>query len=199
MLVFIGKLLELKEGWDGMQRLLSSLLHFSTAYVAAGLESEACAKRDAVRFRDHDKMLFVAAGYVEQLGFVISDCNMAEKLKILSMFAEASRFNYGLQELVKSGLPVIFALGEDNYQPLMGPVQKLCQDHDVNTVVYSTCKMEMLGIAPDMRALLSLLIGRLALKNFVSALAEIKGLDLGHRFLYGKASYTVKDHGDFNL
>ena len=199
MMVFIGKLLEYKEGWGGMPHLLNSLRHFSKAYTAAAQESQERAASLAARFKDHPTMMFVAAGFAEQLAFVISDCNIAEKLKIPSMFVEASRFLHGPQELVESGLPVILALGEDEYQPLMGPVQKLCHDHRVNAVVYSTREMEMPGIASDIRPLLSPLIGRPPLKNLVSALADAKNLDLSHRFHYGKASYTVEEHGDFNL
>ena len=199
MMVFVGKILEYKEGWGGMPHLLKSLRHFAKAYTAAALESQERAATLAARFKDHPTMMFVAAGFAEQLGFVISDCNMAEKLKIISMFVEASRFLHGPQELVESGLPVILALGEDAYQPLMGPVQKLCHDHQVNAVVYSTREMEMRGITSDIRPLLSPLIGRPPLKNLVSALADAKGLDLSHRFHYGKANYTVEEHGDFNL
>ncbi|MCW0021306.1 SIS domain-containing protein [Rhizobium sp. BT-226] len=199
MQVFIGKILELKEGWGGMSRLLNSLAHFPKAYVAAALESQKRAKEDAVRFKDHDKMMFIGAGYAEQLGFVTSDCNMAEKLKIHSTFVEASRFLHGPQELVNSGVPVIQVLGEDQYQPLMGPVQKLCSDHKVNTAVYSTREMKMAGVAPDIRPLFSPLVLRTSLKNLVAELAEVKGLDLDHRYFYGKASYTVEEHGEFNL
>jgi fructoselysine-6-P-deglycase FrlB-like protein len=199
MQVFVGKFLQLKEGWGGMARLLNSLEHFPKAYVAAALESQKRAKEDAVRFKDHDKMMFVGAGYAEQLGFVTSDCNMAEKLKIHSAFVEASRFLHGPQEIVNNGFPVIHVLGEDQYQPLMGPVQKLCADHDVNTAVYSTREMKMAGIAPDIRPLFSPLVLRTTLKNLVAELAEVKGLDLNHRYFYGKGHYTVKEHGEFNL
>ncbi|WP_162895163.1 hypothetical protein [Rhizobium terrae] len=200
MLVFIGKLLEIKEGWGGMPQLLASLPHFAAACDAAGRNSDEQAKCDAARFKDNDKMMFAAAGFAQQASFVIADCNMTEKLGVTTMSVEAARFMHGPQELVPRGITVILVLGEDKYQPLMGPVQKLCADHGKeNMAVYSTRDMEMPGIAEKMRGLLGPLVLRTALKRFVSHLAEANQKDLDFRYLYGKTSYTVAEHGGFNL
>ncbi|MBX5242055.1 hypothetical protein [Rhizobium sp. NLR22b] len=199
MLVFFGKLMEIKEGWGGMQNLLTSLPSFPSAYVAASHESSDLTTNFADQFKEHDKMLIVSTGNVEELGFVIADCNMVEKLKIFCEFVEASRFFHGPLELVKSGVPVILILGEDEYRPLMGPVQKFCSEQQANAVVYDTINMALPGILYDTRPLLSPLILRAALKGLVSALAAAKGSNLDHRHFYGKVKYTVEQHGTFML
>ncbi|MBX4967871.1 hypothetical protein [Rhizobium binae] len=199
MLVFFGKLMELKEGWGGMHHLINSLPNFANAYNAAGHYFNDLTMQIADHLKEHDKMLIVSTGNVEELGFVISDCNMVEKLKIFCEFVEASRFFHGPLELVKSGAPVLLLVGEDEYQPLMGPVQKFCEDNEANAVVYDTSSMKLPGIIYVTRPLFIPLILRGALKSLVSTLADAKGLDLDHRYFYGKVDYTVDQHGGHRL
>ena len=185
----VGAVLEQKEEWPLLPKLVSSLKVLPAAVVAAAKQNEARAKEDARLYKDDDKIYFVASGPGATSAYVIGVCILMEMLWIHAYPIDAAEFFHGPFEIVTPKTPLVLIIGEDPSRPLMERVKTFCLKHTERLMIYDSRDYEMKGVAPEIRGIVAPYVIQAALKRLSVRLSIWRDQPLSTRRYMWKTEY----------
>jgi len=189
MQTLVGAVLEQKEKWPLLPKLVSSFKALPAAIVAAAKQNEGRAKEDARLYKDDDKIYFVASGPGATTAYVFGVCILMEMLWIHAYPIDAAEFFHGPFEIVTPNTPVVLIIGEDPSRPLMERVKVFCQKYTERLMIYDSREYAMEGIDPEIRPIVAPYIIQAALKRLSVRLSIWRDQPLSTRRYMWKTEY----------
>ncbi|CUX65698.1 Sugar isomerase [Agrobacterium tumefaciens str. Kerr 14] len=189
MQTLVGAVLEQKEKWPLLPKLVSSLKALPSAVVAAAKQNETRATEDARLYKDDDKIYFVASGPGATSAYVFGVCILMEMLWIHAYPIDAAEFFHGPFEIVTPKTPLVLIIGEDPSRPLMERVKAFSQKHTERLMIYDSRDYAMEGIEPEIRPIVAPYVIQAALKRLSVRLSIWRDQPLSTRRYMWKSEY----------
>ncbi|SDB22268.1 SIS domain-containing protein [Bauldia litoralis] len=159
------------------------------ALVAVKQGFEAEAEAFAERIRNEPYHIITAAGSAWPQAFYYGMCILEEMQWIRTRPVHASDFFHGTLELLEPGVSLIVLKGEDEYRPLADRVEAFAGEHTDKLTVFDTASVDLPGIGPEVRALISPVVLATMLERVSTHLAAKRDHPLTTRRYYRRIAY----------
>lgn len=186
---FVGAILENKEQWGLLQKLLSSLRSFPEAVVSAARQDDERGKNHAERYKNDGQIYFVASGPGDLVPDAFGRCVLTEMLKIHVHPIKAGDFFHSTLEIINRETPLILVLTEDLSRKQMERVKDFCKTYGGRVAIYDSVEYPMEGIDKDIRPIVAPYVVEGALKRFAYHLSVETGRPLSARNYMGRVKY----------
>ncbi|MEQ8697432.1 MAG: sugar isomerase, partial [Bauldia litoralis] len=130
-----------------------------------------------------------AAGSAWPQAFYYGMCILEEMQWIRTRPVHASDFFHGTLELLEPGVSLIVLKGEDEYRPLADRVEAFAGGHTDKLTVFDTASVDLPGIGPEVRALISPAVLATMLERVSTHLAAKRDHPLTTRRYYRRIAY----------
>lgn len=197
---FVGGIWEKHEGWEDLDKLLTSLAALPTALARASLASQSRGKEFADNYNPNGIIYFIASGPMQFVGKAFGNCLLEEMLEVDINVFPANHFYHSLVEKMplKDADRVILLLGLDSARWQVEQVQQWYANHKIDVDVYDASDYDMNGIHELIQPMLAPIVVEAALKPMAEPMShETKNLDtrkyMGkEKFWDGSAVVTEK-------
>ena len=188
---FLGGIWEVKEQWQLLPKLLSSLAVFPATLVSAAAKHEDRGKNNAARYKQGDQIYLVASGPGKLVSGAFGLCVLEEMLKLPIRLVDADQFFHSTLEIAAKDTPhhFILILTEDASRKQMERLVDFCKQHGGPMEIYDTREYVMEGIDPDIRAMVAPYVAEGALKPYALSLSGKTGRSLSERKYMGRVAY----------
>ena len=187
---FVGGIWEEREGWEHLDKLLTSLEALPTALAKAALQSQTRGNKFAANYDPAGIIYFIASGPMQFVGKAFGNCLLEEMLEADVNVFPANHYFHSLVEkmpLKKADRVMLFP-GLDSTRWQVEQVQKWYADHKIGVEVYDAVGYDMAGIDELIRPLLAPIIVEAALKPMAVPMS-LRTTDLDTRKYMGKENF----------
>jgi len=143
----------------------------------------------AERIKDESYHVITGAGSTWPEAFYYGTCILEEMQWIRTRPVHASDFFHGTLEVVEPGVSVIVLRGEDSLRPLADRVERFVRQHTDKIEVIDTADVDMPGISPEVRALISPVVLATMLERISANLEILRDHPLVTRRYYRQIEY----------
>lgn len=147
------------------------------------------AKAYAESFCDEPLTYLVGAGNLEDWATCYGMCVMEEMQWMKTRPISAANFFHGTLEVIERGVPVMLIKGEDAARPQIERVERFVNKITDKVIVFDTKNLELEGILPEFRGMLSPIIMRSAFQRISANLEYCRRHPLPIRRYYKKLDY----------
>jgi fructoselysine-6-phosphate deglycase len=177
-----GEIANYDEVIGQLQSLPKLLLEAKRAYEG---KAESFAKILAAS----DYHIVTGAGNVWPQAFYYGMCILEEMQWIRTRPVHASDFFHGTLELVEKGVSVILFKGEDECRPVAERVENFAPGYTDKLTVLDTAEIELPGISPHVRGLISPILLATVLERISAHLEVLRNHPLTTRRYYKRVAY----------
>ena len=157
------------------------------ADAKAAFEDDAAALAEAIK--DEQYHIFTGAGSVWPEAYYYGMCILEEMQWIRTRPVHAADFFHGTLELVEPGVSVFVFKGEDASRPLADRVENFARRYTDRVRVLDAATVELPGISPDVRALISPVVLATLLERLSAHLEVLRDHPLTTRRYYKRVEY----------
>jgi fructoselysine 6-phosphate deglycase len=187
MHAFVGGLLEKREEWELLPKLLSSLKAFGPAVASDATKPLQGEDEDADFLEKNDHIYFVGCGAGDLLGGSFGRCILTEMLECQVHPITAGDFFFSTLEIIGKETPVVLILNEDRGLEYMQRIERFCRRYSVRTRVVDARDFTMSGIDTEIRPIVGpYLLGEYLVRIVVPSLVVKRGKPLSERNYIGK-------------
>lgn len=173
----------------GYRKTVAELSRLPQHLLAARQAFEPEAERLAEAFRAEPYHIITAAGGSWAQAWYYGMCILEEMQWIRTRPVHAADFFHGTLELVEKGVSVVILKGEDVCRPLTDRVEAFARQYTDKVTVLDTADVDMPGITPETRALISPAVLATILERLSAHLEVKRNHPLTTRRYYKKVSY----------
>jgi fructoselysine-6-phosphate deglycase len=174
---------------DNYDALIAEFQTLPQALLEAKRSYEPLAEDFARRIAAAPYHIITGAGSVWPQAFYYGMCILEEMQWIRTRPVHASDFFHGTLELVEKDVSVILFKGEDALRPLADRVENFVPNYSDKLLVLDTAKIELAGISPAMRALISPILLATVLERISAHLEVMRNHPLTTRRYYKRVAY----------
>lgn len=182
-------LMELRGEIADRETTVAELRRLPELLVDAKRAFEAEAHDVARRLQDDGYHILTGAGSTWPQAFYYGMCILEEMQWIRTRPVHASDFFHGTLELVEQGVSCILLKGEDDSRGLVERVEKFTPQYTDRTWVLDTADVELAGISPATRALISPVLLAALLERVSAHLEVLRNHPLTTRRYYKQVAY----------
>ena len=185
----VGGILAAREDWPLLARLARSLKALPQVLADAAINNDKRATEEARLYKDDRLMYFLASGPMFTTAYVFGVCVVMESQWLHCLPVEAAEFFHGPFEAIDASTPLLLLLGEDPSRPQMERVVSFCQRYTERVMVYDAKDFPMVGIDPDIRAIVAPYVVGIAAERIAAHLAVWHNQPLTTRRYMWKTEY----------
>lgn len=185
----VGGILAKRDGWPLLDKLTRSLKALPAALADAAIANHERAAQEAQLYKDDRVMYFLASGPMFTAAYVLGVCVVMESQWLHCLPVEAAEFFHGPFEAVDGTTPLMLFLGQDPSRAQMERVVTFCQRYTDRVMVYDAKDFPMVGIDPEIRAIVAPYIVGIAAERVAAHLAVLHEQPLTTRRYMWKTEY----------
>lgn len=182
-------LMHLRGEFPHYEQTVAELQQLPSLLVEAKRAFEPRAQEYAGRIKDEPYHIVTGAGGTWPEAFYYGMCILEEMQWIRTRPVHASDFFHGTLELLEPGVSVIVLKGEDASRPLLERVEKFAPTYSQKVWVLDSADVELPGISPATRALLSPVLLAALLERLSAHLEILRDHPLTTRRYYKRVAY----------
>ncbi|HEX8593047.1 MAG TPA: SIS domain-containing protein [Pseudomonas sp.] len=167
----IGGILAKREGWPLLDELTRSLKALPQALADAAINNDQRATEEARLYKDDRVMYFLASGPMFTTAYVFGVCVVMESQWLHCLPVEAAEFFHGPFEAIDASTPLLLLVGEDPSRAQMERVVSFCHRYTERVMIYDSKDFPMVGIDPQIRAIVAPYIVGIAAERIAAHLA----------------------------
>jgi fructoselysine-6-phosphate deglycase len=188
-LLIVLALLSERGEYKDFDATLSELKRLPKLLVEAKKAFEGQAAKLAAAIKDETYHIFTGAGSVWPEAHYYGMCILEEMQWIRTRPVHAADFFHGTLELVEPGVSIFLLKGEDASRPLADRVEKFAQRYTDRVRVLDAASVELPGISPAVRKLISPIVLATLLERLSAHLEVLRNHPLTTRRYYKRVEY----------
>lgn len=181
--------LNVLEGNDKYDKMLSSLTNLQRVFESAATQYEASAQQFAHDYKDEKVIYTMASGANYGIAYSYAICILMEMQWIHSNAIHSGEYFHGPFEIIDKDTPFIILLGLDETRPLDERALDFSKKYGEKLVVLDAKDLDLDGIDPELKGYIAPLVLNYVLRKYAERLADARNHPLSKRRYMWKVEY----------
>ncbi|MEH7119535.1 SIS domain-containing protein [Neobacillus vireti] len=181
--------LNVLEGNDKFDKMVSSLSNTQTAFEKAGKQFADRAEQFGQAYKDEKVIYTMASGANYGIAYSYTTCILLEMQWIHSNAIHAGEYFHGPFEIIDEEVPFIILVGLDETRPLDERALDFSKKYGKKLVVLDAKELDLEGIDEELQGYIAPLVLNYVLRRYAEQLAEARNHPLSKRRYMWKVEY----------